>query len=99
MDNKEVWKTALDIDEIENDNSVKATYDNSFCMDSNCIHYFEDMCMLCMTETGDEIAPYNIEYIEEKGRGSIKDCKSFKKGSNLAYEVDLTDEDFKEEDK
>lgn len=73
---------------------MKATYKNSFCMDNDCINYFEDMCMLCMMETESEIEPYNIQYIEEKGRGSIKDCKSFKRGSNIIYEIDLTDEDF-----
>lgn len=70
---------------------MKATFGNSFCMDSNCINYFEDMCILCMTETGEEIEPYNIEYINKNGRGSSKDCKSFKRGSNLMYVVDSND--------
>lgn len=76
---------------------MKAVYDNSFCMDSNCIHYFEDMCMLCMQETKDEIEPYNLEYIERKGRGNSKDCKSFRRGTYLVYEVEFSEEDFKEE--
>lgn len=91
MDNKEVWKTALDIDEIENDNSVKATYDNSFCMDSNCINYFEDSCMEALTDKGTEIKPFT-----DKERDS-NECGEFKSGTFLVYEVDLTDEDFKEE--
>lgn len=70
---------------------MKAIYDNSFCMDSNCIHYFEDMCILCMQETGEEIEPYSLEYIDEKGRGSSKDCKSFRMGSHLMYVVDGND--------
>lgn len=64
---------------------VKAIYENSFCMDNNCIHYFEDMCMLCMQETEDSIQPYNLEYINKYGRGSTKDCESYAAGSNLAY--------------
>ena len=75
---------------------MKAIYGNSFCMDSNCIHYFEDMCMLCMAETGEEIEPYNIDYIEENGRGSSEDCKSFRRGSNLGYVIDFGKEDFEE---
>lgn len=70
---------------------MKATYDNSFCMDSKCVNYFEDMCMLCMAETGDEIAPYNLEYIAKHGRGKSSDCKSFVLGTNMGYIAEVLD--------
>ena len=72
---------------------MKATYNNSFCMDNKCINYFEDMCMLCMMETGDEICPYNIEYIDKFERGKSRDCKSFVGGTNIGY---ISDEGFGE---
>lgn len=75
---------------------MKATYDNAFCMDSKCIHYFEDTCMVAMAEKGTEIAPYNLEYIEKHGRGKSKDCPEFRAGSHLLYVVDLGEEDFME---
>lgn len=71
---------------------MKATYDNSFCMDNNCIHYFEDMCMLCMTEKGTEIEPLDDLWRESK------ECKEFRAGTYLVYEVDFSKEDFKGED-
>lgn len=71
---------------------MKAIYKNSFCMDSKCINYFEDMCMLCMIETGQEIEPYNLDYIDKKGRGKSSDCKSFVLGCNLAYEINFEEE-------
>lgn len=70
---------------------MKATYDNSFCMDSKCVNYFEDMCMLCMAETGDEITPYNLEYIAKHGRGKSSDCKSFVLGTNMGYIAEVLD--------
>ena len=91
MDNKDIWKTALDINEVENDDSVKAIYENSFCMDNHCVNYFEDMCAIALAETGEEINP-----LIDKERDS-KDCKGFRAGTFLAYEVDLTEEDFKGE--
>ncbi len=69
---------------------MKVTYDNAFCMDSKCIHYFEDTCMVAMAEKGTEIEPDNIP-----GRlRDSKECKEFKAGTFLAYEVDLKEEDF-----
>ena len=56
-------------------------------MDSNCIHYFEDMCMLCMMETESEIEPY-IDNERDN-----KDCKEFIPGTFLVYEIELTEED------
>ena len=73
---------------------MKATYENSFCMDHKCIHYFEDMCMLCLEEKGTEVAPYNLEYIEKYGRGKSKDCPEFRAGSYLLYVADLGEGDF-----
>lgn len=67
---------------------MKATFENSFCMDSKCIHYFEDMCMVALEEKGTEIKPYT-----NKERDS-QDCKEFKAGTFLIYEVDLKEEDF-----
>ena len=64
---------------------MKSTYDNSFCMDSKCVNYFEDMCMLCMAETKEEICPYNLEYIDKYGRRKSSDCKSFVGGTNMGY--------------
>lgn len=70
---------------------MKATYKNSFCMDSKCIHYFEDSCILCFEEKGTEIEPYNLEYIDRYGRGKSKDCPEFRAGSHLMYVVDGED--------
>lgn len=67
---------------------MKATYDNSFCMDNKCINYFETSCMVALSEKGTEIEPYT-----DKERDS-KNCKEFIPGTFLIYEVDLTEEDF-----
>ena len=68
---------------------MQATYDNAFCMDSKCIHYFEDTCMVAMAEKGTEIEPDN-----NPGRlRDSKECKEFKAGTHLAYEINLGEED------
>lgn len=67
---------------------MKATYDNSFCMDHKCINYFEDTCMLCLEGTGEDVEPYNIDYIDKHGRGKSSDCKEYTPGKNIGYLVD-----------
>lgn len=66
---------------------MKATYDNAFCMNSNCIHYFEDNCMLAMAEKGTEIEPY-----DDIGKDT-QECQEFKAGTHLAYVIDYKEED------
>jgi len=68
---------------------MKATYENSFCMDSSCIHYFEDMCMGALSNNGSET---EIEPLVTSQR--IKSCPEFRAGTFLIYEVDLKEEDF-----
>lgn len=62
---------------------MKATYENSFCTNNDCIHYFEDMCMVAMSEEGTEIEPFN-----NKERDS-KMCKEFKAGTYITYLYDM----------
>lgn len=50
-------------------------------MNSDCIHHFEDMCMVAMAEKRTEIEPFN-----DKERDSKK-CKEFKAGTFLQYVV------------
>lgn len=64
---------------------VKAVFKNSFCMDSDCIHYFEDSCMLCLQDTKDLIFPDSTAFLKKR---DSKLCKQFKNGSNLAYSED-----------
>lgn len=61
---------------------MKAIYKNSFCTNSDCINYFEDMCMIAMAEKGTDIEPFN-----NKERDSKK-CKEFKAGTFLRYVVE-----------
>lgn len=67
---------------------MKATYDNSFCMDSSCIHYFEDSCMIALAEKGTEIEP--LDEMAQNG----KKCEEHKAGTFLQYVVDLGEEDY-----
>ena len=67
---------------------MKAIYENSLCMDSNCINYFENMCMVALGNEGTEIEPYQSEY------RCSKNCREFKAGTFLVYEVDFEEGDF-----
>lgn len=58
---------------------MKAIYDNTFCMDSKCVNYFEDMCLLALDEKGMDIEPYNDEYRESE------ECKEFVEGICEGY--------------
>lgn len=66
---------------------MKATYKISFCMDSNCINYFEDSCMVALAEKGTEIEPFDNEIRDSE------ECKEFIAGTFLAYVIDLGEED------
>lgn len=70
---------------------MKATFENSFCLDNRCIHHFEDMCMGALSDNGSET---EIEPLVTSQR--IKDCPEFKAGTFIIYEVDLKEEDFDE---
>lgn len=70
---------------------VEAVYDNSFCMDSDCIHYFEDMCMLCMSDEGGLIFPDSTVWLPSR---QSEECKMFTRGSSIFYE--LSDEHLNE---
>lgn len=67
---------------------MKAVYENSFCMDSTCMNYFEDMCMVAMNNKGTDIEPYQSE------PRCSKECKEFTPGTFLAYEVEFEEGDF-----
>ncbi len=60
---------------------MKATYKNSFCMDSDCINYFEDSCMLALVEKGTEIEPDHIPGHLRKS----EECKEFERGTFSGY--------------
>lgn len=64
---------------------VKAIYENSFCMDSDCINYFEDMCLLAMEGKNTDIKPY-----KDLARDST-DCKEFKAGTFMQYAIENED--------
>lgn len=64
---------------------VKAIYENSFCMDSDCINYFEDMCLLAMEGKNTDIKPY-----KDLARDST-DCKEFKAGTFTQYAIENED--------
>lgn len=68
---------------------MKATYENSFCINSKCIYYFEDMCMGALSDNGSQT---EIEPMTSRPR--INDCPEFRRGTFLIYEVDLKEEDF-----
>lgn len=61
---------------------MKAIYENAFCMDSKCINYFEDMCMVALDEKGTEIEPYTFDE-----RDSEK-CGEFQAGKHIGYSED-----------
>ena len=67
---------------------VDANFDNSFCMDSDCIHYMEDSCMLFLCDTGDLIFPDSTVYLKER-ESSL--CKQFSYGNHLIYVLDDID--------
>lgn len=59
----------------------KATYDNSFCMDSDCRHYYEDICTLAIGESMMKIHPDCL--IEYKRASEL--YPQFKKGISDWY--------------
>lgn len=67
---------------MEYKKDVLATYDNAFCMDSNCICYFEDNCILALQNEKVEIFPDSTIYLTSR---RSEWCKQFKAGSNLMY--------------
>lgn len=69
---------------------MKANYENSFCMEHNCINYFEDSCMIALEKKETEIEPYT-----DSGRDS-EDCKEFKEGTCIEYIIELEEEDINE---
>lgn len=75
---------------MEYKKDVKATYDNSFCMDSECIAHYENMCMRCMSEEGCEIFPDSTISLETRESHL---CKAFKEGTFVAYAIDFEEGD------
>lgn len=61
-----------------------ATLKNGFCMQSDCMNWFEDMCSLCYTCNNKylKIYPFNLE---NAGDDIKSKCDHYKKGINEMY--------------
>jgi len=62
---------------------MTANSNSTFCTDSRCINYFENMCMKSLIEI--ETNPV-VDYWTIGNK-----CKEFKRGSYIAYVADISE--------